>query len=145
MSYSIKHLFHIAAPRTKVSDAISSVDGANHWWTTGVSGSSAQDGVLAFTFGGHGVMKAKVEKNVPGELLVWKVLEGPDDWAGTTLTFALDENDGKTRVRFEHAGWAANGDHFAASSFSWARYLESLRQLCQTGKSEGFGSANYRR
>lgn len=145
MSYSIKHLFHIAAPRAKVFTTISSVEGASQWWTIGTSGSGEVGGVLEFAFGPHGVMNAKVEKLVPRELVEWKVLEGPEDWPGTTLSFKLDENDGKTRVRFEHSGWSHNGDHYAASCFSWARYMESLRQLCQTGKGEGHGTAGYRK
>ena len=153
MSHSIKHLFHISEPRTKVYAAIHTVEGASQWWTVGAAGSSDSGGILEFSFGPHGIMKAKVEKLVQDELVVWKVLEGPDDWVGTTLNFALDENPGsetgagfgKTRVRFEHAGWPHNGDHYAASCFSWARYMESLRQLCQTGRGEGHGTPGYRK
>ena len=145
MPHSIKHLFHIAAPRSAVFTNISSVEGARQWWTIGAAGSSGVGGMLEFSFGPHGIMKMNVAEQVPGERVVWKVLEGPEDWTGTTLTFALDENDGKTRVCFEHAGWSHNGDHYAASCFSWARYMESLRQLCQTGKGEGHGTPGYRK
>lgn len=86
-----------------------------------------------------------VVKSEPSTTVQWECIAGFDDWLGTHITFALDENDGKTRVRFEHSGWADNGDSYAACSFSWARYLESLRQYCQTGTGEAFGSPTYRK
>ncbi len=42
-------------------------------------------------------------------------------------------------------GWKEENDFFGACSFSWGRYMESLRQLCQAGKGEAFGSEGYRR
>ena len=60
------------------------------------------------------------------------------------LTFQLSESAGKTLVRFEHAGWKNANDFFAGCTFTWGRYMESLRQYCQTGKGEAFGSEGYR-
>ncbi|MBI3259882.1 MAG: SRPBCC domain-containing protein, partial [Ignavibacteriae bacterium] len=61
------------------------------------------------------------------------------------FTFDLDENDGKTRVRFSHSGWPEQDDFYANCAFSWGRYMESLRQLCQTGRGEAYGSVGYRK
>ena len=72
---------------------------------------------------------------------VWPVLM---DGAGNTFTFPLDRNDNKTRVRFYHDGWQSQDDFYATCCFSWERYIESLRQLWQTGKGEAFGSEGYR-
>ena len=80
----------------------------------------------------------------PNELVVWKCIDKSGDWSGTTFTFRLDANEGKTRVRFEQAGWKETNDFYAACSFTWGRYLESLRRLCQSGKGEAFGSEGYR-
>ncbi len=78
------------------------------------------------------------------ELLKWECVAGPEDWIGTTIQFQLDDNDGKTRVRFNHDNWKTTDDFYASCSFSWGRYMESLRQLCQTGKGQAYGSEAYR-
>ena len=59
---------------------------------------------------------------------------------GHTFTFMLDENDNKTRVRFSHSGWTEEDDFYAICTFTWGRYMESLRQYCQTGKGGAFGA-----
>jgi len=141
--YSIKHLLHINASKDKVFEAISTVDGLSNWWTTKTSGDPALGGTLQFLFGEQGP-QMKVVESIPNEKLIWKATS-PDGWKGHTFTFALDENDGKTRVRFSQDGWTEHDDFYASCSFSWARYMESLRQFCQTGKGEAFGSEGYRK
>lgn len=142
---AIKHLFHIATPREKVYKAISTIDGLANWWTKETSGESKVGGVIEFRFGSHGVTKMKVKELKENDSVVWQCVDSNPDWDGTVLTFKLGDNDGKTRVRFSHDGWKETGDFYAACSFSWGRYLESLRQLCQAGKGEAFDSENYRK
>jgi uncharacterized protein YndB with AHSA1/START domain len=127
--YSIKHLFHINAPRQKVFEALSSIDGLSKWWTTKTTGGSGIGEVVQFRFGEMGGPDMKITEAKPGEKVSWECIASPHGWVGHILTFALDENDGKTRV----------------CSFSWGRYMESLRQLCQTGTGEAFGSEGFRK
>jgi uncharacterized protein YndB with AHSA1/START domain len=142
---SIKNLFHIASPKEKVYNAISTIDGLSNWWTTQTSGESKDGEVIHFRFGDLGRADMKVTGLQPNELVSWECVGGPDDWIGNAFTFKLDDNDGKTRVRFEHAGWKEAGDHYASCAFSWGRYMESLRQYCQTGTGEAFGSETYKK
>lgn len=135
---TIKHLFHIAAPQQQVYDAISTLDGFRGWWTTQVTGDTSEGGTMAFRFNGMGP-DFKVTDANQGHSVAWECVAGFDDWIGTQVTINLDQNEGKTRVRFEHNGWEQTGDNYAACSFSWARYMESLRQLCQAGKGTPFG------
>jgi uncharacterized protein YndB with AHSA1/START domain len=139
----IKHLFHIKAPRQKVYDAIANKTGLSNWWTTQVAGDDRPGGVLQFKFGDHGVLEMKVTEMKPGELVKWDCINGAADWVGTNFIFALDENEGMTRVRFTQAGWREANDLFANCNFSWGRYMESLRQLCEKGRGKAFGSDNY--
>jgi len=142
--YSIKHVFHIKASNEKVFEAISTIDGLSNWWTTDTEGGTAVGDTIQFRFGGGGP-QMKVIESVPGKKLVWECVGGADGWIGHTFTFALDENDGKTRVRFSQDGWTEQEDFYASCNFSWARYMESLRQFCQTGRGEAFGSEGYRK
>jgi uncharacterized protein YndB with AHSA1/START domain len=143
--YSIKHLFHINAPRKKVFDALTTIDGLSGWWTTQTAGASGIGDSIQFRFGEHGGPDMQVKAITPGESVTWECTSSPHGWVGHTLTFNLDENEGKTRVRFSHDGWNVQDDSYAATNFSWARYMESLRQFCQTGTGEAFGSESYRR
>ncbi len=145
MSYSIKHLFHINAPKQKVFEAISTINGLSNWWTTQTTGDAAVGGIVKFSFGDIIGAEMKVTEIIPNEKVSWECVASPYGWVGNTVSFLLDENDGKTRVRFSHDGWAEQGDYYGGCSFSWGRYMESLRQLCQTGKGEAFGSEGYKK
>jgi uncharacterized protein YndB with AHSA1/START domain len=145
MTYSIKHLFHINASRQKVFEAISTLNGLSNWWTTKTTGSDAVGGIIQFRFGEMGGPDMKVTEAKPNEKLSWECVVSPHGWVGHTFIFALDDNDGKTRVRFSHNGWTEQDDFYSICSFTWGRYMESLRQYCQTGNGEAFGSAGYRK
>ncbi len=143
MTHAIKHLFHINASRSDVFKAISTIDGLAHWWTTQTTGSSDLGGVIQFRFGDFGGPDMKVTELIPDERIVWECMESNHGWKGHTFIFFIDENEGKTRVRFSHSGWNDEDDFYAICTFAWGRYMESLRQLCQIGKGDAFGSEGY--
>ena len=145
MTYSIKHLFHIKAAREKVFEAISTINGLSNWWTKETSGDASLNGTIVFRFGPHGGFDMKVSEYIKNEKITWTCVESSHGWKGHFFTFILDENDGKTRVRFSHDGYESQDDGYAGVNFSWGRYMESLRQLCQTGKGEAFGSEGHRK
>ncbi len=145
MSYSIKHLFHINASREKVYEAISTIKGIGNWWTVKTSGEPKVGGIIQFSFGEMKGPDFKVTELVPNEKVSWECIASPHGWVGHTFTFLLDKHDGKIRVRFSHNGWNEQDEFYAICNFSWGRYMESLRQLCQTGKGEAFGSEGYRK
>lgn len=145
MTYSIKHLFHINASKQKVFEAISTIKGLSNWWTVETTGNTSKDGIIQFRFAASGGPDMKVTEIKSNEKVSWECVASPHGWTGATFTFLLDENDGKTRVRFSHDGWKEQDDFYAICSFAWGRYLESLRQLCQTSKGEAFGSDGYRK
>jgi uncharacterized protein YndB with AHSA1/START domain len=143
--YAIKHLFHINAKKADVYKALATLAGLRQWWTKDVTGNEHMGGLLQFNFGTHVGPQMQVAELVHDEKVSWECTASEFGWKGHMFTFTLDENDGKTRVRFSHMGWQAQDDNYAACCFSWGRYMESLRQLCQTGKGEGFGSEGYRK
>lgn len=145
MTYSIKHLFHINAPREKVYEAISTIAGLSGWWTATTAGNPEIGGTIQFRFGEYGGPQMKVTKLIPNENVTWECVPSSNGWDGHIFTFSLDENEGKTRVRFSQSGWTEQDDFYASCCFSWGRYMESLRQLCQTGRGEAYGSEGYRK
>jgi uncharacterized protein YndB with AHSA1/START domain len=145
MTHSIKHLFHINASREKVFEAISTINGLSNWWTTKTSGNAAVGGTIQFRFGEMGGPDMKVTGLKQNDKVSWECVASPHGWVGNTFSISLDENEGKTRVRFSHDGWEKQDDFYAGCCFSWGRYMESLRQYCQTGTGQAFGSEGYRK
>lgn len=142
--YSIKHLFHINAPKEKVFEALTTIKGLNGWWTNNTTGDCTVGGIIQFRFGDFGP-DMKVKEITPNESVTWECVGENDGWRGHIFSFHLDTNENKTKVRFEQSGWNETEDFYASCNFSWGRYMESLRQLCQTGKGEAFGSEGYRK
>ncbi len=144
MKHSIKHLFHIDASKQKVFEAISTIEGLSNWWTIQTKGSTALNETIQFDFGDIVGPAMKVIKLEPSKEIIWKCIGSSPGWLDHIFTFSLDEKEDKTRVRFTHDGWKELDDFYAICNFSWGRYMESLRQYCQTGKGEAFGSDDYR-
>ena len=145
MTYSIKHLFHINASRQSVFEAISTIKGLSNWWTTETSGDCSVNGTIQFRFADSGGPDMKVTDCKPAEYLSWECIESNHGWKGYTFSFTLEDKNGKTRVIFSHDGWKEQDENYAACSFSWGRYMESLRRLCETGRGEAFGSEAYKK
>jgi len=144
MDYAIKQLFHINTSKQGVFEAITTIDGLSNWWTVQTNGDASLGGRIKFQFGPHEGPEMEVVEIEPNEKVVWECVSSPHGWLGHIFIFSLDENDGKTRVRFSHNGWEQQDDFYAICSFSWGRYMESLRQLCQTGQGAAFGSEGYK-
>ncbi|MCK5402242.1 MAG: SRPBCC domain-containing protein [Flavobacteriaceae bacterium] len=136
--YCIKHLYYIDASNDEVFNALTTIEGLSNWWTEQTSGNPELEGVIEFRFGKQNFNKMKVETIVENKAVRWKCIDGHSDWINTIISFELDTNENKTRLRFAHNNWPTNSDFFSHCSFSWARYLESLRQLLEKGKGQPF-------
>jgi uncharacterized protein YndB with AHSA1/START domain len=143
MSHTIHHLLHINAPIDKVFTALSSIEELKLWYTTEVQGSSKLNEIIEFKFGGVD-FHTKVIELVANEKIVMECVATSLPLVGQKVTYELDQNDEKTRVRFSQDGFDELDDFYANMNFSASKYLESLRQYCQNGTSEAFGSKGYR-
>ena len=140
--YSILHSFHINAPVSEVYESLSTVNGLQNWWTRDVRGNTDVDGTLEFRFGTHGFIKVRIANYKPGKEVHWICTDAHPEWINTTISFTLVESEGKTKVRFKHEGWKEATDFYASCNFSWGRYLESLRNFCETGRGNPFTVSN---
>jgi hypothetical protein len=60
------------------------------------------------------------------EQVVWRCVEGPQDWIDTRITYALKpRDDGGTTLLFSHDGWQQENDFMKGCSTNWAAYLMS--------------------
>ena len=140
----IKLLLHINSPKEKVFKALTESSELSKWYTTIVNGIFNLNEIITVEFVNFAEFKFKVVELVPNESIHLEIVESKFDNTGHLMKYDLDENDGKTRVRYTYEGFSEMDDSYANMNYSSAKYLESLRQYCQVGKGEAFGSSSYR-
>lgn len=130
---TIRHRIGVreTAPQA-VYDALTTIDGLAAWWAVDTSGDPAVDGVIAFRFSTGG-FDMRVRELVPAKSVRWEVVDGPEEWIGTEVSFDLRQEDGFTVVLFEHRGWAEPVEFMYHCSTKWASFLLSLKELLETG------------
>jgi Activator of Hsp90 ATPase homolog 1-like protein len=116
-----------------VYNALTTVDGLSRWWTTDTKGESTIGGVIQFRFGSGG-FDMKVLALQPDTRVLWQVIDGPEEWRGTTISFDLKQDGDWTIVLFKHAGWKEPVEFMHHCSTKWAVFLLSLKSLLETGK-----------
>jgi uncharacterized protein YndB with AHSA1/START domain len=131
----IRHRVGINAPITDVYDAFATREGGTRWWTRDVQGDDSVGGKLEYRFGGpERAATMEVVDLTPPSRVVWRCVQGPDVWVGTTLTFDLRANGDETVVVFTHAGWREPVEFMHHCSTAWAYYLLSAKHGLEGGK-----------
>jgi uncharacterized protein YndB with AHSA1/START domain len=129
----ILHRVGVKSPTPeKVYDALTTVEGLAGWWTDDTKGTAEVGGVLEFRFPPGGFDMEVVEQR-PSEQVTWKVVDGPEEWVGTTVDWRLRQDDDLTIVMFRHEGWTEPVEFMHHCSTKWATYLMSLKSLVETG------------
>lgn len=133
----ILHRFTIDAPIERLHDLIASKEGVERWWNA--HRNSGDETTLQIFFGGDkpaAVMQ--IVEDTP-ERVVWRVAEGPADWVGTTITFALQPRpDGGTTLLFTHSDWREANEFMHGCSSNWGAYLTSLKSGAESGQFAAF-------
>ena len=136
---TIIHTVHVHAPPARVYQALMTAEGLSKWWTTKVEVEPGTGGMIRFTFHGdfHPSMKQTVLE--PNRLVRWLCLDGHSNWQDNTFSFALEQRNGDTRLQFvqKHAQELSD-DTYGTYNFNWGYYLNSLKQLCETGTGTSF-------
>jgi hypothetical protein len=131
--------FIVSNPATEVFAA---VNNPRAWWMTELKGATGRVGdEFSFDVPGVHYCKLRVITQVPGELVVWRVIDGEvrfiadrDEWTGTEIRFEISETDVGTEVRFTHEGLSPADECYDACSGAWNLYAgNSLRELLTTG------------
>lgn len=130
--YRIQHRVGVITPPAGVYRALTTVEGLAGWWT---EDTVTEDGVIKFRFPPGG-FDMRVLESVPDELVRWEVVDGPEEWVGTTVTFRLRQEGDFTIVLFAHEGWREEVEFMAHCTTKWATYLMSMKSLVETGKGD---------
>lgn len=128
----ILHRVGITAPRDAVYQALTTREGLANWWTKDTTGDGAEGGVLGFRFEPGG-FDMKVMETHPPERVLWEVIDGPEEWVGTQISWDLRTEGEFTIVLFAHRGWREPAEFMYHCSTKWATFLMSLKALLETG------------
>lgn len=129
----ILHRFTIDAPRERVHDLIATKEGVERWWT-GHPNSADGPTLRVFFRDGDPAAVFDIAEDTP-ERIVWRVADGPSDWIGTTITFALERRpDDGTTLLFTHADWREANAFMGGCSTNWGAYLTSLKSGAESGE-----------
>ncbi|GAA4608264.1 uncharacterized protein YndB with AHSA1/START domain [Actinoplanes octamycinicus] len=118
---------------SKVYEALTTVDGLAGWWTEKTTGDGGAGGRLEFRFPPVGGFDMEVIETRPAERVTWRVVDGPEEWIGTTIDWRLHQDGDYTIILFEHQGWKEPVEFMSHCSTKWATFLLSLKQLVETG------------
>ena len=116
----------------EVYSALTTIEGLSGWWATDTDGKTDVGGVLEFRFAPGG-FDMKILELVPAERVLWEVVDGPEEWIGTHVSFDLSQVDDYTIVLFKHSGWAEPVEFMYHCSTKWATFLMSMKALLETG------------
>lgn len=134
--------FTVEQTPEEVFRAINNVRG---WWSASLEGSSEKPGdEFTYRHGDIHVSRQRVTEAVPGNKVVWQVLDGTlnftrdqHEWSGTEVRFEIARKGRKTEVRFTHVGLTPEKECFDACSKGWNFYiLDSLLPLIATGRGQ---------
>jgi uncharacterized protein YndB with AHSA1/START domain len=152
----IRQNLFIAKPIDTVFSAITTEQGLSGWWTPKVTASPTLGSVARFGFGPSYIKEMLIDEIEPPHSLRWRCVAGTEEWVGTVLTFQLfggprttlmkshPETQGQieqagafkagTILCFAHSDWRGLTPMFAECSYTWGRFLHSLKLLCETGR-----------
>ena len=128
----------LVAARDRVFEAVGTVDGPRHWWTTMVTGSAALGGELRFGFAGlDEQIVMRVDALRAPSLVEWACVAHTrgGEWTGTTVRFELTARGPHAcELDFRHVGLPPD-----LVADGWDHFLASLAAYAVTGAGTPFG------
>jgi uncharacterized protein YndB with AHSA1/START domain len=113
--------------------ALTTREGLSGWWAHNTQGETEVGGVIQFRFEAGG-FDMKVLELDPATRVLWEVVDGPEEWIGTTVSWELKREDDYTVILFKHQDWKEPVEFMHHCSTKWAVFLMSLKSLLETGK-----------
>jgi uncharacterized protein YndB with AHSA1/START domain len=104
-AYAIHHEVGIEASPEAVYQALTDTKKLAGWWMSDTRGKGSKVGNVLEFWAEDSCQKFEVAELQPGTLVRWECKEGPDEWIGTEVAFALNADENQCWVHFSHSGW----------------------------------------
>lgn len=124
-------------------EAFNAINNVRGWWHGEIEGNTDKlNDEFTYRMGEIHASKQKIIEAIPYKKVVWLITESKlnfiqnkSEWTGTTISFEISEQGGKTQLRFTHFGLVPEVECFGSCSNAWQRLIqESLYSLITTGK-----------
>lgn len=130
---SIEHINVLRAPIAKVYEALTTKEGLSSVWTTELNVKAEPGFINEFSFG-KDTDRFEIKTLVPNQRILWHCIDSDPEWIGTSVSFDLEEKNGKTFVTMKQTGWADVTEFYRHCNYNWAFFLYSLKCYCEEGK-----------
>jgi uncharacterized protein YndB with AHSA1/START domain len=128
----ILHRVGIKSSLDDVYGALTTIEGLSDWWAENTQGDGTLGGMIQFRFEPGGI-DMKVLELYPAKRVLWQVVDGPQEWIGTTVTWELKQEGDYSVVLFKHEGWKEPVEFMHHCTTKWGVFLMSLKSLPETG------------
>jgi uncharacterized protein YndB with AHSA1/START domain len=137
----IIHVVDMKAERDQVYTALTTHRGLTGWWTTDVTADTTVGGRIDFRFGTVFNAQMRIAALEPVRRVEWKGVGGEQAWLDNRFIFDLGERTGMTLLTFtQDYARELDDEAYGRFNFNWGYYLQSLRELCETGTGFPFGT-----
>ena len=126
-------------------DVFAAITNVPAWWSGTIDGDCDRLGArFTYRYQDEHRSTQEITEFVPGAKIVWQVVDSylrfvkkTDEWTGTRMVFEISESNGKTRVRFTHAGLKPEEECYDSCSNAWRLLINgNLKSLITTGKKQ---------
>jgi hypothetical protein len=123
--------------------AFNAINNPRGWWSEEITGSTDKlNSEFAYHFKDVHRCSMRITELVPAQKVVWLVLdnyfnftEDQSEWKGTKCIFEIAKKDGRTEIKFTHAGLIPEHECYNICHDAWTGYIQnSLKSLIETGK-----------
>lgn len=133
----------LAAPASRVYEALTTQHGIQNWWTTSCEVGTTVGEQISIRFG-QTFKVLQIEALRPATEVRWCVIDAhlvvpgltrTNEWIGSTIVFQLAPQSGAaTLLQLEHIGLTPQVECYEICSHGWNQFLGSLKSYIETGK-----------
>lgn len=130
---NIEHLQTVHVPASKVYETLTTAEGLSEIWTNELVISNQIGFINEFRFGSNDTTKMRIEELIADKKVVWQCIDSDPEWIGTTISFDIQEKNGKSFITLRHTNWKEVTPFYRSCNYNWAIFLYSLKSYCEDG------------
>lgn len=130
---NIEHLQTVNVPASKVYETLTTAEGLSEIWTNELIVNNQIGFINEFRFGSNDITKMRIEELITNKKVVWLCIDSDPEWLGTTISFDIEEKNGKSFITLRHSNWKEVTPFYRSCNYNWAIFLYSLKSYCEDG------------